>query len=51
MSRFLILFNCFQLNSEKSASGNELEVGGATFEEDNRRRASRKTPLAAVAGS
>ena len=36
---------------EQSASGSELEVGGATSVEDFPWRASRRTPLAAVAES
>ena len=38
-------------SGEQSASGKELEVGGATSGEDFPRRASRKAPLAAVAES
>ena len=35
----------------QSASGSEFEAGGATFEEDLPRMASRRAPLVAVADS
>ena len=38
-------------SGERSASGSEFEVGGATSGEDFPRRASRRSPLAAVAES
>ena len=38
-------------SGERSASGREFEVGGATSGEDFPRRVSRRAPLAAVAES
>ena len=38
-------------SGEQSASGSEIEVGGATSGDDFSRRASRRAPLAAVAES